>query len=271
MTRASVDIAIPVLNEQRSIEHTLRTLASYLSAKCPYDWSLTVVDNGSADRTWSLANSFAAENSYTRVIRLDRPGRGGALKEAWSTSSAEVVAYMDADLSTGLEFLQPLLEPIVKGETDISIGSRLAPGATIDRSVQREVISRIYNIIARRFLRYTIRDAQCGFKAVRANVARDLIVRIEDNGWFFDTELLVLAWRDGLRINEIPVRWVEDNDSRVRIMRTAFDDLRGIWRLSHAGTRGTMLQSRPLDDPETLASRSAKEEEDEERSVDFDS
>ena len=269
MTRPSVDIAIPVLNEQRSIESTLRTLASYLSAECPYDWSITVVDNGSTDRTWPLANSFAAENSHTRAIRLDRPGRGGALKEAWSTSGADVVAYMDVDLSTGLESLQPLLEPIVKGEADISIGSRLAPGANIKRGVQREVISRIYNVIARRFLGYKVRDAQCGFKAVRASVARDLIPRIEDDSWFFDTELLVLAWRAGLRINEIPVRWVEDDDSRVRIMRTAFDDLRGIWRLSRPGARGgSIRRSDPSSDPETLASRGAK---DEERAVDFDS
>jgi glycosyltransferase involved in cell wall biosynthesis len=269
MTRPSVDITIPVLNEQRSIESTLRTLTSYLSAECPYDWRITVVDNGSTDRTWSLANSFAAENSYARAIRLDRPGRGGALKEAWSTSGADVVAYMDVDLSTGLESLQPLLEPIVKDEADISIGSRLAPGAIIERGVQREVISRIYNIIARRLLRYKVRDAQCGFKAVRANVARDLIPRIEDDGWFFDTELLVLAWRDGLRINEIPVCWVEDDDSRVKIVRTAFDDLCGIWRLYRAGVPGgSILRSRPSDNPETLASQSAKEEE---RAVDFDS
>jgi glycosyltransferase involved in cell wall biosynthesis len=269
VTRASVDITIPVLNEQRAIEHTLRTLSSHLSAECPYDWSITVVDNGSADRTWSLANSFAKENSYTRVIRLDRPGRGGALKEAWSTSGAEVVAYMDADLSTGLEYVQPLLEPIVKGEADVSIGSRLAVGATIDRSVQREIVSRAYNIIARRFLRYTIRDAQCGFKAVRASVARDLIQRIEDDGWFFDTELLVLAWRDGLRINEIPVRWVEDDDSRVRIVRTALDDLRGIWRLYRAARAGGSIPpDGPDDDQETFASQSANEEE---RAVDFDS
>ena len=269
MTRPSVDIAIPVLNEQRSIESTLRTLASYLSDECPYDWSITVVDNGSTDRTWPLANSFAAENSHTRAIRLDRPGRGGALKEAWSTSGADVVAYMDVDLSTGLESLQPLLEPIVKGEADVSIGSRLAPGAKIKRGVQREVISRIYNVIARRFLGYKVRDAQCGFKAVRASVAQDLIPRIEDDGWFFDTELLVLAWRAGLRINEIPVRWVEDDDSRVRIMRTAFDDLRGIWRLFRAGAReGSIRRSDPSSDPESLASHGAK---DEERAVDLDS
>ena len=106
MTRSSIDITIPVLNEQRAIDSTLSTLVSYLSVECPYDWRITVVDNGSTDRTWSLATSFAAEHSHTRTIRLDRPGRGGALKEAWSTSSADVVAYMDVDLSTGLDSLQ---------------------------------------------------------------------------------------------------------------------------------------------------------------------
>ncbi len=245
MTNPSVDITIPVLNEERTIDSSLNRLASYLSAECPYDWHITVVDNGSTDRTWLLANSFAASNPRARAIRLDRRGRGGALKAAWSTSSADVVAYMDVDLSTGLESLQPLLEPIVQGETDISIGSRLAVGAHIERSLQREVISRIYNVIARSFLRYTVRDAQCGFKAIRSSLARDLIPQIEDDGWFFDTELLVLAWRNGLRINEVPVRWVEDDDSRVRIVRTALDDLRGIWRLFRSGTT-TRIPERPL-------------------------
>ncbi len=270
MTRTSVDITIPVLNEQRAIESNLSTLAEYLSAECPYDWSITVVDNGSTDRTWSLANSFAAAHPHTRVIRLDRPGRGGALKEAWSTSRADVVAYMDVDLSTELESLGPLLDPIVRGDADVSIGSRLAPGAVIERSVQREVISRIYNMIARRVLQYTVRDAQCGFKAVRASLARDLIPRIEDDGWFFDTELLVLAWRDGLRINEIPVRWVEDDDSRVRIIRTALDDLRGIRRLSRTRVKGGSIpRGRPLlDTTEAVASYGANEEE---RIVDLDS
>jgi ubiquinone/menaquinone biosynthesis C-methylase UbiE len=270
MTRSSIDITIPVLNEQRAIDSTLSTLVSFLSAECHYDWRITVVDNGSTDLTWSLATSFAAEHSQIRTIRLDRPGRGGALKEAWSTSSADVVAYMDVDLSTGLDSLRPLLEPIVEGTADISIGSRLAPGSIIERSVQREFISRVYNMIARRFLRYSIRDAQCGFKAMRASVARDLIPRIEDNGWFFDTELLALAWRDGLRINEVPVRWVEDDDSRVRIIRTAFDDLRGIWRISRSGSRGgSAILKHPLaDGPQSSASLGAKEED---KAVDFDS
>lgn len=237
LTRTSVDITIPVLNEAGSLVNSLTTLAAYLDTQCPYDWSITVADNGSTDETLELATAFAALNPRTRVIRLEERGRGRALKQSWSTSPAEVVAYMDVDLSTGLESLRPLLDPIVDGRCEVSIGSRLAPGAQIVRSFRREVISRIYNVIARAFLHYGIVDAQCGFKAIRSGLARELIPRIEDNGWFFDTELLALAHRSGARIIEVPVRWVEDDDSRVRIIETATDDLRGIWRIWLDGRR----------------------------------
>ena len=230
-TQASVDITIPVLNEERSITSSLATLNAYLDTEGDYEWSITVADNGSTDHTCELAQAFVAQNARTRVIRLEQRGRGRALKQAWSTSTADVVAYMDVDLSTGLESLRPLIDPIVEGQCEVSIGSRLAPGAEIARSVQRELISRVYNTIARSFLHYGVADAQCGFKAVRSSLARDLISRIEDNGWFFDTELLALAHRSGMRINEVPVRWVEDADSRVNIAKTATDDLKGIGRL----------------------------------------
>ena len=237
MTRTSVDITIPVLNEEGSLVSTLTTLAAHLDTQCPYDWRITVADNGSTDQTFELATTFAASNPRTRVIRLEEHGRGRALKLAWSTSTADIVAYMDVDLSTGLESLRPLLDPVVDGRCEVSIGSRLAPGAEIARTLQREVISRTYNIIARAFLHYGIVDAQCGFKAIRASLARDLLPKIEDNGWFFDTELLALAYRTGARINEVPVRWIEDHDSRVKIVNTATDDLKGIWRLWLDGRR----------------------------------
>ena len=266
MARSSVDITIPVLNEERALENSLQALVSFLSAECPYDWYITVVDNGSTDQTWSIADAFAATDARLRTIQLDRPGRGGALKAAWSTSTADVVAYMDVDLSTGLESLLPLLQPIVDGQAEVSIGSRLASGAVIDRSLQREFISRIYNVITRAALSFAIRDAQCGFKAVRSSVARDLIPRIEDNGWFFDTELLFLAWQQGLRIDEVPVRWVEDEDSRVRIMRTALDDLRGIWRIRRNSKQsGSPIDHSLLQTPDATARTGS-----EGRGVDFD-
>jgi ubiquinone/menaquinone biosynthesis C-methylase UbiE len=236
-TLASVDITIPVLNEERAIASTLSALSSFLETECAYDWAITVADNGSTDATSEVATSFAAENPRTRVIRLDQRGRGRALKEAWSTSRADVVAYMDVDLSTGLESLQPLIDPILDGRCELSIGSRLLPGAEIARSVKRELISRTYNAIARNALRYNVADAQCGFKAVRASVFRELLSSIVDNEWFFDTELLALAHRNGLRINEVPVRWVDDDDSRVKIAKTASEDLKGIWRVRRTAPR----------------------------------
>jgi hypothetical protein len=226
-----IDITVPVLNEEHCLERSIKTLALYLSERCPYDWLITVVDSGSQDATGLIADSMAASISRVRALRLDRRGRGAALKQAWTTSTADVMAYMDVDLSTGLHALPRLIEPIVDGLADVSIGSRLAKGATIQRSVKREIISRTYNILTRSAFNYQIRDAQCGFKAVSSEVARKLIPEIEDNDWFFDTELLVLASRNGFVINEVPVRWIEDSDSRVRIARTAFADLQGIRRL----------------------------------------
>jgi len=270
MTNESVDITIPVLNEERSIVSSLTTLAAYLDTECPYDWTITVADNGSTDRTYELASSFASEYPRTRVIRLDQRGRGRALKQAWSSSTADVVAYMDVDLSTGLESLRPLIDPILEGRCEVSIGSRLARGAEIARSVQRELISRGYNIIARSFLHYGVVDAQCGFKAIRTSLARDLIPQIEDDGWFFDTELLALAHRNGMRINEVPVRWVEDDDSRVKIVKTATDDLKGIWRLWLDGRRNGTVAPKVESGgggQHGFSSQVAKEED---RGVDFD-
>jgi ubiquinone/menaquinone biosynthesis C-methylase UbiE len=270
MAGSSIDITIPVLNEEQTIVSSLTTLASYLDSQCSYDWGITVADNGSTDRTFELAGCLAGKNRRISVVRLEERGRGRALKHVWSNSSADVVAYMDVDLSTGLDSLRPLVDPILEHRCEVSIGSRLVPGAEITRSVKREVISRTYNMIARSLLQYQVLDAQCGFKAIRTSLARQLIPSIEDNGWFFDTELLALAHRAGLRINEVPVRWVEDNDSRVRIVETAAEDLKGIWRLWLGGRRGGNQSSAcdNVDREDTLSRTQVAREES--RVVDFD-
>src|SRR5204863_1222385 len=166
-----------------------------------------------------------------RAVHMDCKGRGRALRAAWSASTAEVVAYMDVDLSTDLDALLPLVAPLVSGHSDVAIGTRLAPGAEVVRGPKREAISRAYNLLLKAALGAGFSDAQCGFKAVRADVARELLPLIEDDGWFFDTELLVLAERNGLRIHEVPVDWIDDPDSRVDVVRTAAGDLRGLWRM----------------------------------------
>jgi putative flippase GtrA len=190
-----------------------------------------VADNASSDNTWGIACKLAKELDCVRALHLEQKGRGRALREAWLQSSASVVAYMDVDLSTDLDAFLPLVAPLLTGHSDVAIGSRLAQGARVVRGPRRELISRLYNVVLRAALRNHFSDAQCGFKALRAEAARELVPLVEDNGWFFDTELLVVAERSGLRIHEVAVDWVDDPGSTVNIVRTARDDLKGIARM----------------------------------------
>jgi glycosyltransferase involved in cell wall biosynthesis len=230
--RPTVEIAIPVYNEERSLEASVRRLHGFLTASFPYSSRIVVADNASTDRTAEIGRQLAAEIGELSYMRLEQKGRGRALRRVWSTSEADVVAYMDVDLSTGLEALLPLVAPLISGHSDVAIGTRLAPGSRVVRGPKREAISRIYNRILRLTLRARFSDAQCGFKAVRTETARELLPQVEDQAWFFDTELLVLAQRRGLRIHEVAVDWVDDPDSSVNVVRTALEDLRGIVRLN---------------------------------------
>jgi len=229
--RPTVEIAIPVFNEQRALEGSVRRLHAYLTSTFPYSFRIVVADNASDDATPAIGRRLAAEVPEVTYLRLEQKGRGRALRRVWSRSDAKVVAYMDVDLSTGLSALLPLVAPLISGHSDLAIGTRLARGARVVRGPKRELISRTYNRILHLTLRARFSDAQCGFKAVRAETARDLLPAIEDEAWFFDTELLVLAERRGLRIHEVPVDWVDDPDSSVSIVQTALDDLRGVARL----------------------------------------
>jgi putative flippase GtrA len=230
-----VEIVVPVYNEQAGLERSIRSLHRYLRSQFPFSWRIVIADNASTDATPSIAEALGRDLRGVEVLRIERKGRGLALREAWSRSDARVVCYMDVDLSTDLRGLLPLVAPLLSGHSDVAIGSRLARGARVVRGPKRELISRSYNLILRSVLRARFSDAQCGFKAVRGEVARSLLADVRDDGWFFDTELLVLAQRRGLRIHEVPVDWVDDPDSRVAIVRTAIDDLRGVARLSIAG------------------------------------
>jgi putative flippase GtrA len=236
--RGTVEIVVPVFNEEADLEPSVRRLHHYLSERFPFTWLVTIADNASTDRTWGIACRLASELDGVYALHLDRKGRGRALRAAWSSSPAAVVAYMDVDLSTDLDALLPVVAPLVSGHSDMAIGTRLAHSANVVRGPKREVISRGYNLILKTALRSGFSDAQCGFKAVRAEVARTLLPMIEDEGWFFDTELLVVAEHNGLRIHEVPVDWTDDPDSRVDVARTAREDLQGIWRLVRRFARG---------------------------------
>ncbi len=235
-----LDIVVPVYNEERDLPECVHRLHEYLSTEVPYRARILIADNASTDDTLAVAHRLAGELPDVDVLHLDAKGRGGALATAWSSSPADVVAYMDVDLSTDLSALMPLVAPLVSGHSDIAIGSRLAASSRVVRGAKREVISRGYNLLLRSVLGARFSDAQCGFKAMRSDVARQLLPLVVDTGWFFDTELLVLAERAGLRIHEVPVDWVDDPDSRVDIVGTAIEDLRGCWRVGRALASGAL-------------------------------
>ncbi|CAI7979094.1 Glycosyltransferase involved in cell wall bisynthesis [Frankia sp. Hr75.2] len=235
-----VEIVIPVYNEENDLGPSVRRLHAFLRDTFPFSTVITIADNASTDGTWACATLLAQELTDVRAVHLEQKGRGRALRAVWLASRARVVAYMDVDLSTDLGGLLPLVAPLISGHSDVAIGSRLARGSRVVRGPKREVISRCYNLLLRTTLRASFSDAQCGFKAMRTEAARRLLPLVQDTGWFFDTELLVLAERCGLRIHEVPVDWVDDPDSRVDIVATAIADLRGVARVGRALATGRL-------------------------------
>jgi glycosyltransferase involved in cell wall biosynthesis len=191
----SVEIVVPVFNEQGTLGTNIELLLAYLRAEFPFRFGIVIADNASVDATGRIARSLAARHDEVAVFSLDRRGRGLALKTAWLASGADVVSYMDVDLSTNLESFLPLVAPLLSGHSELAIGTRLAPSAHIRRRLRREILSRGYNHLVHLGFRAGFSDAQCGFKAIRTDVARRLLPLVEDEGWFFNTELLLVAER----------------------------------------------------------------------------
>jgi glycosyltransferase involved in cell wall biosynthesis len=235
--QVSVEVVIPVYNEEAALPRSIETLCDYLENYFPYRWSVLIADNASTDDTLAVAQRLAAAHPGVSVLHLDQKGRGRALKTAWLASGADVVAYMDVDLSTNLSSFLPLVAPLATGHSDLSIGSRLFKGATVTRQWKREAISRCYNLLIKLLFGNRFSDAQCGFKALKGSVAQKLLPQVEDEEWFFDTELLLLAEKHGLRIYEVPVEWNEDLDSRVEIIPTAVTNVNGLLRVRTRGMR----------------------------------
>ncbi|WP_334540636.1 MULTISPECIES: glycosyltransferase [unclassified Streptomyces] len=226
----SVEIVVPVYDEAHVLAEFGR-LHAHLAESFPFPFRSTVADNASTDRTWYAATDLALRLPHVHAVRLEQKGPGRALKHVWNRSAADVVAYRDVDLSTGLEAFLPLVAPLLSGHSDLAIGSRPHRQAAVVRSAKRESVSRSCNLLLRAGLGARFSDAQCGFKAVRTDVFRALAPHIEDTARFFDTEVLVLAQRTGLRVHEVPVDRTDDPDSRVDIVRTALEDLKGIGRM----------------------------------------
>jgi glycosyltransferase involved in cell wall biosynthesis len=230
--QVSVEVVVPVYNEQEALPQSIPALCEYLETYFPYRWSVIIANNASTDATLAVAEELAsAYHPRVSVLHLQEKGRGRALKAAWSASEADVVAYMDVDLSTNLWSFLPLVAPLATGYSDVAIGSRLLRGAMVTRQWKRELISRCYNLLVKVMFANRFSDAQCGFKAIKGGVAKKLLAQVEDNEWFFDTELLLLAEEEGYRVSEVPVDWIEDLDSRVNVTSTAVKDVKGLLRV----------------------------------------
>jgi glycosyltransferase involved in cell wall biosynthesis len=233
-----VEVVIPVFDEEATLAPNVELLLDYLRNEFPFPFRVVVADNASRDTTPYIASQLARRHREVSFLRLEEKGRGRALRSAWGASPAHVVSYMDVDLSTNLESFLPLVAPIMSGHSELAIGTRLAHQAHVRRRLKRELLSRGYNALVHAGFHARFSDAQCGFKAVRGDIAQRLLPLISDEGWFFDTELLLLAERNGLRIHEVPVDWVEDLDSRVDLTSTIAGDLRGLARVRRAFWNG---------------------------------
>jgi glycosyltransferase involved in cell wall biosynthesis len=246
-----VEVVVPVLDEEKTLVRNVEALLGYLRAEFPCRYRIVIADNASTDGTAAIGAELARSNEEVDYLRLERKGRGHALKSAWLASDANVVSYMDVDLSTNLESFLPLVAPLLSGHSEIAIGTRLGHSAHVRRRLGREVLSRGYNFLIHAGFRAHFSDAQCGFKALRGDAAKRLLPLVADDGWFFDTELLLLAERNGMRIYEVPVDWIEDLDSRVHLPSTIAGDLAGLWRMRRQFWRGRGRI--PVGEPSTVA------------------
>jgi len=226
----SVDVVVPVYNEEGALARSVAVLRDFLAENLSCRWQIVIADNGSVDGTLAIAKDLSQQYPDVRYIQLELKGRGRALRKAWLESDADVVSYMDVDLSTKLDAFPELIRALDEGY-DIAVGSRLMKGSRVKRSLKREITSRGYNLLIKAMFRSSFSDAQCGFKVVKRDVAQELVPLIKDQAWFFDTELLLLAGMKGYRIKDVPVEWVEDEDTRVRIAKTAWEDIKGLLRV----------------------------------------
>jgi glycosyltransferase involved in cell wall biosynthesis len=225
-----VDVVIPVFNEERCLRDNVSTVHGFLERTANYRWRIVVADNASTDGTPEIAQALEDELDRVSHFRIPIKGRGFALRRCFLETEADIVGYMDVDLSTNLRFF-PLLVEGIRAGYDLCVGSRLMQAARIQRSRHRELISRSYNLLIKLLFLNHFSDAQCGFKALRTNVGRHLLPLVRNNNWFFDTELLLLAERNDYRVFEVPVEWVEDPTSTVKLLKTIREDLLGLARM----------------------------------------
>jgi glycosyltransferase involved in cell wall biosynthesis len=230
-SRPRISVVLPAFNEEGILRENVTTLVEFLEKSCPYTHEVVIAENGSTDNTFKIAKELEQHYGNVRALHLQNPGRGAALRHAWMLSNAEILCYMDVDLSTDLRHFMPLTGALLDQRYDLAVGSRLLKPCNTTRCLKREVLSRTYNLLVRVVASTHFSDLQCGFKAITRSAASALLPLLQDDGWFMDTELLVIAEKLRYRIFELPVRWAERSDSHVQVWRTIFQDLRGLIRL----------------------------------------
>ena len=230
----TVDVVIPVFNEEKALPRNIVILADFLKANLRNPWQIIIADNASTDNTRSVSEMLTERYSGINYLHIPQKGRGRALKAAWLDSTADIVSYMDVDLSTDLSYFPTLVGSLEEGY-QVAIGDRLGKGSRVTRSLKREFISRGYNLLIKSMFFVPFQDAQCGFKALTRKTAQAILPHIKNDNWFFDTELLIIAAKRGYKINSVPVKWDDDPTSTVHITSTATEDIKGLLRLRFGG------------------------------------
>jgi len=228
--RPTALVVLPVYNEEKVLRKSIQTLIAFLRDNDKYNWKIVIADNNSKDSTGAIARVLESENPAVKYLYIPRKGRGIALRTAWEQTDCDFVSYMDIDLSTGLDALVRAMD-MLSGGADIVVGNRLAEDSKTTRCFKREFISQSYNIVIKMALGTHFHDAHCGFKTGRREIVQKILPFIDDNEWFFDTEFLFYGEKLGHKIMEIPVTWIEDMDTKAKIFKDAYDDLRGLYRL----------------------------------------
>jgi glycosyltransferase AglD len=220
--KTKVSIIIPVYNENGKLKRAVDETMAKLS-ELAYHFEILIAEDGSSDGTYESASKLASENPNIRHLHSDRRlGRGNALSRAIKAAKGDVVCYIDVDLATDMGYLPILINSVLSGDCDFATGSRLMPQSNTQRSPMRSIASKTYNWMVRVLLDSKLYDHQCGFKAFRRALVLNLLDQVKDGHWFWDTELLVRGQHEGLRIKEIPVKWLGSNSTKVELKKDVY-------------------------------------------------
>jgi len=229
-------VVLPARNEELIIRDNVLRLYEYMQGAFPNDdWKIVVSDNNSSDRTAEIVKELAEKHARIEYLLVTVVGKGAAVKNAWEKYSSDVYMFMDSDLATDIHGIPMLVEPLRLETSDIACGSRFLRESAVERSLIRRVTSFGYRLVVKLLLSIKVRDLPCGFKAINEKAKKALLSKIESDGWFFDSELIILGEKLGLRVQEIPVRWREPIEtgrkSKVKIISLSIEYVKEVVKI----------------------------------------